>query len=117
MSSVFETAKSATTAYNDKNWNALKAVFTENGIYDEKATGRRVQGVGKILEIWQGWAKAIPDSKATFVGEYAIADTAIIEVVWKGTHSGPLQIARGLSRRRTSGSSCPRVRSSRSRAG
>jgi hypothetical protein len=33
MSSVFETAKSATTAYNDKNWNALKAVF------------------GKILEI------------------------------------------------------------------
>ena len=95
MSSVCETAKSATTAYNDKNWNALKAVFTENGIYDEKATSRRVQGVGRILEIWQGWAKAIPDSKATFVAEYAIGDTAIIEVVWKGTHTGPLQTATG----------------------
>jgi steroid delta-isomerase-like uncharacterized protein len=95
MSSVFETAKSATTAYNDKNWNTVKTVFTENGIYDEKATGRRVQGVAKILEVWQGWAKAIPDSKATFVGEYAIGDTAIIEVVWKGTHTGPLQTATG----------------------
>ena len=95
MSSVFETAKSVTAAYNDKNWSAVKAAFAENGIYDEKATSRRVQGVGKIIEVWQGWAKAIPDSKATFVGEYASGDTAIIEVVWKGTHAGPLQTATG----------------------
>jgi steroid delta-isomerase-like uncharacterized protein len=95
MSSVFETAKSVTIAYNEKNWDAVKSMFAENGIYDEKATSRRVQGVGKILEVWQGWAKAIPDSKATFVGEYASGDTAIIEVVWKGTHTGPLQTATG----------------------
>ena len=95
MSSVFETAKSVTTAYNEKNWNAVKSAFAENGIYDEKATSRRVQGVGKIIEVWQGWAKALPDSKATFVGEYASGDTAIIEVVWKGTHTGPLQTATG----------------------
>ena len=57
MSSVFETAKSATTAYNDKNWSAVKTAFAENGIYDEKATSRRVQGVGKILEVWQGGEK------------------------------------------------------------
>ncbi len=95
MSSVFETAKSVTTAYNEKNWDAVKSMFAENGIYDEKATSRRVQGVGKIIEIWQGWAKALPDSKATFVGEYASGDTAIIEVVWKGTHTGPLQTATG----------------------
>ena len=95
MSSVFETAKSATTAYNDKNWNTVKSAFAENAIYDEKATSRRVQGVGKIIEVWQGWAKAIPDSKATFVGEYATGDTAIIEVVWKGLHTGPLQTPRG----------------------
>ena len=73
----------------------MKTAFAENGIYDEKATSRRVQGVGKILEVWQGWAMAIQDSKATFVGEYASGDTAIIEVVWKGTHTGPLQTATG----------------------
>jgi steroid delta-isomerase-like uncharacterized protein len=95
MPTVIETAKAATTAYNDKNWDKVKSAFAENGIYDEKGTSRRVQGVGKIIEVWQGWAKAIPDSKATFVGEYASGDTAIIEVVWKGTHTGTLQTATG----------------------
>jgi steroid delta-isomerase-like uncharacterized protein len=95
MSSVVETAKSATIAYNDKNWDKVKGVFSANGVYDEKATRRHVQGVGKILETWQGWARAIPDSKATFVSEHASGDTAIIEVVWKGTHTGPLQTATG----------------------
>jgi hypothetical protein len=78
MPTVTGTAKAATTAYNDKNWDKVKSAFAENGIYDEKGTSRRVQGVGKIIEVWQGWAKAIPDSKATFVGEYASGDTAII---------------------------------------
>ena len=91
MASVIETAKGATIAYNDKSWDKVKGVFAENAIYDEKATSRRVQGVGKIIEAWQGWAKALPDSKAMFVGEYASGDTAIIEVVWKGAHTGVLQ--------------------------
>jgi steroid delta-isomerase-like uncharacterized protein len=95
MATVIETAKNATIAYNDKNWDNVKAVFAENGIYDEKATNRRTQGIGKILEVWQGWAKAIPDSKATFVNEYTSGDTAIIEVVWKGLHTGALQTATG----------------------
>jgi steroid delta-isomerase-like uncharacterized protein len=93
MSNVIETAKAATIAYNDKNWDKVKGLFAENGLYDEKGTGRRIQGVGQILEAWQGWAKAIPDSKATFVAEHASGDTAILEVVWKGTHTGPLHTA------------------------
>ena len=95
MPNVIETAKSATIAYNDKNWDKVKAVFAENGVYDEKATGRRIQGVGQIIEAWQGWGKAIPDSKATFVSEHASGDTAVFEVVWKGVHSGPLQTPTG----------------------
>ena len=117
MSTVIETAKGVTTGYNDKNWNTVKAAFAENGIYDEKATSRRVQGVGKILEVWQGWATAIPDSKATFVGEYASGDTATIEVVWRGTHTGPLQTATGTIPPSNKRIEFPRVRSSRSREG
>jgi steroid delta-isomerase-like uncharacterized protein len=93
MSTVIETAKSATIAYNEKNWDKVKAVVAGDGVYDEKATGRRVEGVGKIIEVWQGWAKTIPDSKATFVSEHASGDTAIIEVIWRGVHTGPLQTA------------------------
>ena len=95
MANVIETAKAATIAYNDKNWDEVRAVIAENAVYDEKATRRRLQGVGQLVEAWQGWAKAIPDSRATFVGEYASGDTAIIEVVWKGVHTGPLQTPTG----------------------
>jgi len=96
MPNVLETAKGATIAYNDKNWDKVKAVFAENGVYDEKGTGRRIQGIKQIIEAWQGWGKAIPDSKATFVAEYASGDTAVLEVVWKGVHTGPLQTPTGI---------------------
>ena len=95
MASVIETAKAATIAYNEKNWEKAKALFAEKGIYDEKSTGRRIQGINQIVEAWQGWAKAIPDSKATFVAEYACADTAVLELIWKGVHTGPLQMPSG----------------------
>jgi len=95
MPSVIETAKAATIAYNDKNWDRVRAAFAENGVYDEKGTGRRIQGVAAVMDAWQGWAKAIPDSKATFIREYESGDTAIFEVVWKGTHTGPLPTPSG----------------------
>jgi len=95
LAAVIETAKAATIAYNEKNWDKARAVFLEKGVYDEKATGRRIQGVSQIIEAWQAWAKAVPDSKSTFLAEYASGDTAILEVVWKGVHSGPLQMPTG----------------------
>ena len=47
MSNVIETAKAATTAYNDKDWDRERRLFDENGVYDEKGTGRRIQGIGQ----------------------------------------------------------------------
>ena len=95
MSNVTEIAKAATIAYNDKNWEKVKAVLAADAVYEEKATHRRIQGVGEIIYAWHGWATAIPDSKATFVRELASGDTAVIEVVWKGVHKGPLQAPSG----------------------
>lgn len=95
MASIIETAKTATVAYNDKNWDRVKAAFAPDGVYDEKATHRRIQGIGQILEAWKAWATAIPDSKATFLGEHASGNTAVLEVVWRGVHGGPLHTPSG----------------------
>src|SRR4029453_9241386 len=95
MTNVIETAKASVIAYNEKAWDKARDTLTEKGIYDEKATGRRLQGINQIIEAWQGWAKAFPDSKATFVGEYASGDTVVLELVWKGVHTGPLQMPTG----------------------
>jgi steroid delta-isomerase-like uncharacterized protein len=96
MTNVVEIAKASITAYNDKDWSKVKDVLAANAVYDEKGTHRRIQGTGEIIEAWQGWAKAFPDSKATFVREFASGDTAVLEVVWKGVHTGPLQTPTGI---------------------
>jgi steroid delta-isomerase-like uncharacterized protein len=96
MANVIEIVKASITAYNDKNWDKAKGMFAADAVYDEKGTHRRIQGAGEIIEALQGWAKAIPDSKATFVREFASGDSAVFELVWKGIHTGPLQTPTGI---------------------
>ena len=96
MANVIEIAKAAVTAYNEKDWSKGKDVLASDAVYDEKRTNRRIQGAGEIIEAWQGWAKAFPDSKATFVREFGNGDTAVLELVWKGVHTGPLQTPTGI---------------------
>jgi steroid delta-isomerase-like uncharacterized protein len=95
MSNVIEIAKAGITAYNDKDWSKAKELLAPDAVYDEKGTHRRIEGAGEIIQAWQGWARAFPDSKATFVREFASGDTAILEIVWKGVHTGPLQTPTG----------------------
>ena len=61
MANVIEIAKASVTAYNDKNWSKAKDTLAPDAVYDEKATHRRIQGAGEIIEAWQGWAKAFPE--------------------------------------------------------
>ncbi len=96
MTNTIDTAKAALQAYNDKDWNKVRALVTDNVVYDEKATNRRIQGPGQVIESWQGWATAFPDSKGTVVNTYEHGNTAIQEVVWKGTHTGPLHTPNGV---------------------
>jgi steroid delta-isomerase-like uncharacterized protein len=96
MASVIDVAKASITAFNEKDWNKMKAMMAPDAVYDEKATNRRLQGPAEIIEAAQGWANAFPDVRATFVREFAVGDTAVFELVWKGTHTGPLQTPSGL---------------------
>jgi SnoaL-like polyketide cyclase len=95
MANVIEIAKASITAYNDKNWSKAKDTLAADAVYDEKGTHRRIQGAGEIVEAWWGWAEAIPDSKATFVREMASADTAVLELVWRGRPHGTAKDANG----------------------
>jgi steroid delta-isomerase-like uncharacterized protein len=95
MANVLEIAKASITAYNDKDWSKEKDLLAADAVYDEKGTHRRIQGAGEIIEALQSWAQAFPDSKATFVREFASGNTAVLELVWNGVHTGPLQTPTG----------------------
>jgi len=90
--SPIDIAKAQVTAYNDKNWGAAKEALAADMVYDEVATQRRIKGVEEVLSAWKGWAKALPDSKGSFDKETVSGNTVVIEVTWRGTHTGPLQL-------------------------
>ena len=93
--SIIDVAKAPVIAYNEKDWNAVKAAVAPGFVYDEVATNRKPQGVDDVLAVWRGWATAIPDSKATFHTASAAGNTVVLEVTWQGTHTGPLQTPGG----------------------
>src|SRR5687767_7441131 len=92
---LIDAAKTPILAYNEKNWDKMRSSITPDFVYDEVATGRKAQGADAVLPLWQGWAQAFPDSKATFNNALVSGNSVVLEVTWKGTHKGPMQTPKG----------------------
>jgi steroid delta-isomerase-like uncharacterized protein len=95
MRSIADVAKASVNAYNEKNWEKVRASLTPDCLYDEVATDRRANSADDTIALWQGWAKAMPDSKATFENQFVMDNTVVLELTWRGTHTGPLPTPRG----------------------
>jgi steroid delta-isomerase-like uncharacterized protein len=93
--SPIDIAKAPTIEYGKKDWEAVRASVTPGVLYDEIATHRKGKGVDQFLAILQGWAKALPDSKATYQNAISSGTTVVLELTWHGTHTGPLQTPEG----------------------
>jgi len=92
---LVDAAKAPILAFNEKNWDAVRASITPDFVYDEVPTNRKVQGVDQVIPLWQGWATAFPDAKATFQRELLCGNVVVLEHTWQGTHKGPLQTPDG----------------------
>lgn len=92
---MIDAATASILAYNDKNWDNVKASITADALYDEVSTQRKLQGQAQVVECWRGWARALPDSKATIHGAIASGNTVCIELTWRGKHTGPLELPTG----------------------
>ena len=92
---LIDAAKAPILAFNEKNWDAVRASITSDFVYDEVATNRQARGVDQVILLWQGWATAFPDAKATFQRELVCGNTVVLEHTWRGTHKGPLQTPEG----------------------
>jgi steroid delta-isomerase-like uncharacterized protein len=92
---LIDAAKAPTLAYNDKNWDAVNRAVTSDFAYDEVGTRRTVRGAADVITMWQGWAAALPDSRATLEAAHVSGNTVILELTWRGTHGGPLRTPAG----------------------
>lgn len=92
---LINTAKAPMLAFNAKDWNAVRAAITDDFVYDEVGSRRKVQGADQTMSLLKAWAAAIPDGKASFDNALVCGETVVLEVTWRGTHTGPLQTPRG----------------------
>ena len=87
---LIEAAKAPSVAYGEMDWDKVKASVTPSFRYDEVATERKVEGIDEVVQLWKGWATAFPDSKPTFHDAHVSGNTVVLELSWKGTHTGPM---------------------------
>ena len=88
-------AREQVDAFNNGDWERLRAGLASDSRYDELGTQRKIDGPEKIVELFKGWKQAFPDAVGTVTSAVASGDTAALEVTWKGTHTGPLATAEG----------------------
>ena len=82
-------------AFNTSDWERMQAGLSIDARHHELATQRKVEGADKIVELNQGWKTAFPDAAGTVTSAIASGNMAVLEVTWKGTHTGPLGTAEG----------------------
>lgn len=84
-------AREGVEAFSNSDWPRYKAPLAPDAVYEELATGMRIQGPEQIVQAIQGWKQAFPDAKGTITKAFASGNTVCLEVTWEGTHTGPME--------------------------
>jgi steroid delta-isomerase-like uncharacterized protein len=82
-------------AFNSGGWEQMRELLTSDTRYHEFGTARSIDGLEQLIELFKGWKTAFPDAAGTVTSSVASGDTAVLEVTWRGTHTGPLTTAAG----------------------
>jgi len=90
-----DVARGFVQAFNGADWNRYEALLAPDSLYDEVGTGRRAQGAHEITDLLKGWKQALPDAEGTVTSAVDSGDTAVLEVTWNGTFTGPWATPQG----------------------
>ena len=95
MADLLTTARDDIEAFNDGDWDRMRAGLAADCVYEEYATKRRIEGVDAIIEANRGWKSAFPDAHGTITYATESDDSVTLEITWEGTQSGPLETPDG----------------------
>jgi steroid delta-isomerase-like uncharacterized protein len=95
MPSVEELSRTSLRRFNESDFEGLRSEMGPDFVYDEGGTGRRVTDPDEMIAGLQQWKAALPDVTGSIERLVVPGDTVAMEVVWRGTHSGPLATPTG----------------------
>ena len=88
-------AEETVEAFNAGDWDRLRSVLASDCLFEELATGRRMEGPEETIEVLAAWKLGFPDAKGTITNVIPSGDHVALEITWEGTHSGPLETPLG----------------------
>ena len=80
MASPIEVAKLGVETFNSDDWDGQRAALAPGAVYEEFATGRRVEGADAIIEANRGWKQALPDARGTIRNAVASGSTVTLKI-------------------------------------
>jgi steroid delta-isomerase-like uncharacterized protein len=92
---IVKIAREQVDAFSNGDWERLRGMLSSDSRYDELGTQRKIEGPEKIIELFKGWKTAFPDAAGTVTSTVGSGKKVVLEVTWKGTHTGPLVSAEG----------------------
>jgi steroid delta-isomerase-like uncharacterized protein len=83
-------SREAMDAYNRADWELMRTLLADDVIYEEIGTGSRFEGVEELLGGMKEWRSFAPDGAGEITCILSDNDHAAMEIIWRGTHTGPL---------------------------
>ena len=81
--------------FNASDWDGIKASVLPDVVYDERGTGRVIEGVDALIDAMQAWKDFNSDVVGTVNNVIAAGNTVVLECTWEGTQDGVLEWAGG----------------------
>lgn len=88
-------ATRAMEAFNTADWETMRELAHKDVVYLEAGSARRIEGIGPYIDVLAEWKTALPDVSGTVRQAIAGGDLVAQNVVWRGTHEGPLPTPTG----------------------
>ena len=88
-------AQTFLSAFNNADWDGVRATVADDSVYDEYGTQRHIEGIDAIIDVYKAWKMAMPDVHGTVQNVATNGNSAVLEVVWEGTQTGPLETPDG----------------------
>jgi steroid delta-isomerase-like uncharacterized protein len=88
-------ARENVEAFNAGDWDRFGATLTDDCVYEEPGTRRKVEGPDSIVELNQGWKAAFSDANGTVTDAFACGDRVAVQITWEGTQTGSLGLPGG----------------------
>lgn len=89
-------SRSLVETWNRADWSGYRELTADGYRYEETGSGRQIDDIDAVLADWRQVRGVFPDVSAELVDVLGHGDTSVVGLVWRATHSAPVDTPDGI---------------------